>query len=73
MLHDCLRSYRLAELRGICRRNPHHIVRLYRHAAGLAPSDPVRRGITLREMIEAIIEHEEAESFSSGVLKAIAG
>jgi len=72
-MQDTLRSQRRVQLRGTCHRNPHQIIGLYRAAADLLPDQPLPQGITLTEMIEAILDDEHADSRSSGVLRAIAG
>jgi len=72
-MQDSLRNYRRAELRGISRRNPQQVIGLYRAVVGRGGNAPLPRGITADNMIEAILDTEEADSKSSGVLRAIAG
>jgi hypothetical protein len=68
-----LRSFRRAELRGTCRQNPQELLGLYRAAARLDPEAALPPGLTVNDMIESILDSEEADSISSGVLRAIAG
>jgi hypothetical protein len=72
-MYETSRNFRRAELLGICRRSPHQIVNLYRAAADLDPCEPLPENLTMSQVIEAILEHEKGDSFSSGVLRAIAG
>jgi hypothetical protein len=68
-----LRSFRRAELRGTSRQNPQELIGLYQAAAGLDPVSPLPPGLTVHDMIESILNKEEGDSLSSGVLRAIAG
>ena len=72
-MEESLRNYRRAELRGTCLRNPQQIIGLYRVAAGLEGNGPLPHGLTVNNMIETILDTEERDSKSSGVLRAIAG
>lgn len=72
-MQDCERTHRRLGLRGTFRRNPPLIISQYRFVAGLDSDEPLPQGLTLIDVIESILDHEEANSISSGVLRAIAG
>jgi hypothetical protein len=72
-MQNFLRTFRRAELRGDCRSNPLEVINVYRAVAGLNPDEPLPRGVTVNDMIESILDDEQADSLSSGVLRAIAG
>jgi hypothetical protein len=57
----------------MCRQNPHDVIDLYVAAAGFDSREELPCGITANDMIEAILNKEEGDSLSSGVLRAIAG
>jgi hypothetical protein len=60
-------------LLGTSRRNPQLIVSQYCAVRGLASGAPYPRHLTVNEMIECILDNEDSDSASSGVLRAIAG
>jgi hypothetical protein len=60
-------------LRGTCRRNPELIVSQYCAVKGLQAGENLPRNLTVTEMIESILDNEDSDSASSGVLRAIAG
>lgn len=73
MHHQLLRNHRRTELQRMVRSDPLAIIGRYRVAAGIGPIEPLPRAVTVSDMIESILNHEESDSRSSGVLRAIAG
>lgn len=69
----CELSHWRARLLGTFRRNPHLIISQYRAIASLDADEPLPDSLTVNAMIESILGNEEADSLSSGVLRAIAG
>ncbi len=69
----CERSQRRVSLFGTYRRNPQLIISQYRAVAGLEADEPLPYRLSVIDMIESILDNKQADSLSSGVLRAIAG
>jgi hypothetical protein len=67
------RSHQRVRLEGTFRRNPHLIISQYRAVAGFDLDEPLPQRLTVIDMIESILENEEANPTSSGILRLIAG
>ena len=69
----CERSQRRVRLFGTYRRNPQLIISEYRAIAGLESDEPLPYGLAVNDVIESILDNKDADSLSSGVLRAMAG
>ena len=67
------RSSQRVKLQGTFRRNPHLIISQYRAVAGFDLDKPLPQNLTVVDMIESILNNEEANPASSGILRLRAG
>jgi len=67
------RSSQRDRLQGTFRRNPHLIISQYRAVAGFDLDEPLPQRLTAVDMIESILDNEEADPTSSGILRLSAG
>jgi hypothetical protein len=72
-MQECERSSQRVRLQGTFRRNPHLIISQYRAVAGFDLDQPLPQRLTVIDMIESILDNEEANPTSSGILRLIAG
>jgi hypothetical protein len=72
-MQACERTSQRERLQGTFRRNPHLIISQYRAVAGFDLEKPLPQNLTVVDMIESILNNEEASPTSSGILRLIAG